>query len=354
MVMTENTARLRAVIAADLSEELCQEIERAEPRIEVVRDHSLYRPMRWAADWGGDPAHTRTAEEQAAFDAMIDSADVLFSIPDTDPAALARTVRANPGLRWVHVMAAGGGAQVKAAGLSEDELSRVAFTTSAGVHGSTLAEFAVFGVLAGAKNLPRLQQAQREHFWDDRWEMKHLDEMTVLVIGLGGIGKAVATRLSAFGATVWGTSRSGTPVEGVDRLIGLDELQEAVSQVDAIVVTLPGTAQTEHLVGEELLSAVKPGVIVTNVGRGTVIDEKALLAALEDGRVAYAALDVFEVEPLAADSPLWDHPRVLVSPHTAALSQQEDARIVRLFLDNVARLLDDAPLRNRVNTVEFY
>ncbi|MGK9221529.1 MULTISPECIES: D-2-hydroxyacid dehydrogenase [unclassified Microbacterium] len=352
--MTESTGRLRAVIATDLSEQLCRELERREPRLEIVRDPSLCRPMRWPADWGGDPAHVRSPAEQEAFDALVDSADILFSIPDTDPAALARTVRANPRLRWVHVMAAGGGAQVKAAGLTEEELDRVVFTTSAGVHGSTLAEFAVFGVLAGAKELPRLQQAQREHAWDDRWTMRHLDEMTVLVVGLGGIGKAVVSRFAAFGARVWGTSRSGRPVDGVERIVPVDELASAVGEVDAIVVTLPGTAQTEHLIGEEVLRAVKPGVIVTNVGRGSVIDEAALLAALDDGRVSYAALDVFEVEPLPDRSPLWDHPRVLVSPHTAALSTQEDARIMRLFADNARRLLDGEPLRNVVDTVEFY
>ncbi|GAA4778583.1 D-2-hydroxyacid dehydrogenase [Microbacterium gilvum] len=352
--MTESTGRLRAVVAADLSEELCQEIERLEPRLEVVRDHRLYRPMRWPADWGGDPAHVRTDQEQSAFDALVDSADILFSLPDTDPGALARTVRANPRLRWVHVMAAGGGAQVKAADLTREELDRVVFTTSAGVHGSTLAEFAVFGVLAGAKDLPRLQRAQADRAWDDRWTMRHLDEMTVLVVGLGGIGAAVAQRFAAFGSTVWGTSRSGRPVDGVDRLVPLDELHAAAGAADAIVVTLPGTDQTTHLVGEELLQAAKPGVIVANVGRGTVIDERALLSALDDGRVSFAALDVFEVEPLPQESPLWSHPRVLVSPHTAALSTQEDARIARLFADNARRLLDGEPLRNVVDTVEFY
>ncbi|MGO1768622.1 MAG: D-2-hydroxyacid dehydrogenase [Microbacterium sp.] len=352
--MTESTGRLRVVVATALTEELCQEIERLEPRVEVVRRHELYRPMRWAADWGGDPDHERTADEARAFDELIDSADALFSIPDTDPAALARTVRANPRLKWVQIMAAGGGAQVRAAGLTAEELERVRFTTSAGVHGPTLAEFAVFGVLAGAKDLPRLQRTQRDGVWEGRWEMRHLDEMTVLVVGLGGIGRAAATRFAAFGARVWGTSRSGEPVEGVDRLIGMEELPEAVSEVDAIVVTLPGTESTHHLIGEDLLSRVKQGTIVTNVGRGTVIDERALTAALDDGRVAFAALDVFEEEPLPRESPLWDHPRVLVSPHTAALSAQEEPRIARLFADNARRLLDGEPMRNIVDTVEFY
>ncbi|WP_105566610.1 D-2-hydroxyacid dehydrogenase [Microbacterium halophytorum] len=352
--MTDSTPRLRVVVGTDLAEELCREIERLEPRVEVVRDHSLYKPMRWAADFDGDPAQVRTPDEQRRFEEMVDSADVLFSIPDVDPAALARTVRTNPKLRWVQIMAAGGGGQVKAAGLSDDELDRVVFTTSAGVHGATLAEYAVFGVLAGAKDLPRIRAAQASGTWEGRWEMRHVEDMTVLVLGLGGIGAAAAARFSALGATVWGTSRSGRAVDGVDRVVPLEELGDVVGEVDAVVATLPGTDSTRHLIDADLLSAAKPGVIITNVGRGTVIDERALVAALDDGRVSFAALDVFEHEPLAADSPLWSHPRVLVTPHTAALSAEEPRRIAELFAHNARRFLDGEPLRNVVDTVEFY
>jgi phosphoglycerate dehydrogenase-like enzyme len=184
--------------------------------------------------------------------------------------------------------------------------------------------------------------------------MRQLDEMTVLIVGLGGIGAECARRFHALGARVWGTTRSGEAVAGVDRLIPLDELRDAVAHVDAIVVTLPGTAQTHHLIGADILDAVKPGAIVANVGRGTVIDEEALLDALDDGRIAFAALDVFEQEPLADASPLWAHPRVLVSPHTAALSSKEEERIARRFAENAARLLDGEPLTAVVDTVEFY
>lgn len=348
------TRSLRAVGAVPLSEEHCRLIERLEPRVEVVRDAALLPPMRGPADWSGDPAHVRTAEEQRAFDALVDSAEALFGIPDVDPAALARTIAANPRLRWVMTTAAGGGGQVKAAGLDRAALDRVVFTTSAGVHGGPLAEFAVFGVLAGAKDLPRLARQQDEKSWTDRWEMRQLDEMTVLVVGLGGIGAECARRFHALGARVWGTTRSGAPVEGVDRLIPLDDLVAAVAEVDAVVVTLPGTDQTHHLISAEVLAAVKPGVIVASVGRGTVIDEEALLGALDDGRVSFAALDVFEVEPLPAESPLWRHPNVLVSPHTAALSSKEEERIVRRFAENATRLLDGEPMRAVVDTVEFY
>lgn len=352
--MTGTEKKLRAVVAVPLREDLCRLIEELEPRLEVVRDHSLMAPMRGPADWSGDPDHTRTPSEQQAFDDLVDSADVLFGIPDVDAAALARTVSANPRLRWVMTTAAGGGASVKAAGLDRADLDRIVFTTSAGVHGGPLAEFAVFGVMAGAKNLPRLITDQRSRTWPDRWEMRQLDEMTVLVVGLGGIGAECARRFHALGARVWGTTRSGEPVAGVDRLVPLDELIDAVAQVDAIVVTLPGTAQTHHLIGRDVFDAVKPGAIITNVGRGTVIDEGALLGALDDGRIAFAALDVFEQEPLDDASPLWTHPHVLVSPHTAALSSKEEERIARRFAENAARLLDGEPLSAVVDTVEFY
>ncbi|KAB1657920.1 D-2-hydroxyacid dehydrogenase [Pseudoclavibacter chungangensis] len=352
--MTETTPRLRVAVGVDLKESLCELVERLEPRVELVRDHTLYHPMRGPADWSGDPAFTRTAEQQRAFDELVDSADALFGIPDVDPAALTRTVRANPRLRWVHATAAGGGGQVKAASLTNEELERVAFTTSAGVHGETLAEFALFGVLAGAKDLPRLQAQQSRREWSDRWEMRQLDEMTVLVVGLGGIGAAAARKFHALGATVLGTTRSGEPVEGVDRLVPIEELDAAAAEADAVVVTLPGTTATEGLLGESFFANVKPGAIVSNVGRGTVIDEDALLAALRDGRVSFAALDVFAVEPLPADSPLWSEPNVLVSPHTAALNSAEEIRIARLFAENARHLLDGEPLKNRVDTVEFY
>jgi phosphoglycerate dehydrogenase-like enzyme len=345
---------LRVVVATPLAEEHCKLIERLEPRIVLVRDQSLYPPMRHPADFSGDPSFRRTASQQQAFEAMLDSADALYGIPDVDPVALKRTVDANPALRWVHTMAAGGGGQVKAAGLTRDQLGRIVFTTSAGVHGGPLAEFAVFGVFAGAKDLGRLIAQQRERDWSGRWQMRQVSEMTVLVVGLGGIGREVAKKLSALGATVIGTSRHLRAVAHVDRLIKVGEIESTVSEVDAIVLTLPGTAATEKLIGADVLAAVKPGTILVNVGRGTVVDEDALLPALRNGRVGFAALDVFATEPLPQDSPLWSEPNVLVSPHTAALNVAEDRLIAELFAANATRFLDGDELANKVDTVDFY
>lgn len=342
------------MVATPLAEEHCELIERLEPRIDLVRDQSLYPPMRHPADFEGDPSFRRTPDQQRDFEQILDSAEALYGIPDVDPAALKRTADNNPGLRWVHTMAAGGGGQIKAAGLSEEQLRRIVFTTSAGVHGGPLAEFAVFGVLAGAKDLPRLLAQQRDRNWSGRWEMRQVSEMTVLVVGLGGIGQEVAQKLSALGAMIIGTSRRGRPVEHVDRLINVTDIVSAVLEVDAIVVTLPGTAATDKLIGAEVLAAVKPGSILVNVGRGTVVDEEALLPALRDGRISLAALDVFATEPLPQDSPLWSEPNVLVSPHTAALNAAEDRLIAELFAANATRFLNGDELANKVDTVDFY
>lgn len=342
-------------MAVTLDDASAARIQAAEPRIELLRDPALTRPWRWTGDWEGDPDWERSPEQQAAFEAMLDGADALFGLPDVSPAALARTVRANPRLRWVHTTAAGGGGQVRAAELTGEELERVTVTTSAGMHATTLAEWAVFGVLAGAKGLRTLEADQASRTWGDgRRIMRHVSEMTVLVVGLGGIGKVVAERFSGLGATVWGTTRSGEPVEHVDRLVPIDELAEVARQVDAIVVTLPGTAHTTGLVGADVLDGVRADTILVNVGRGTVIDEDALLDALDAGRIGFAALDVTAVEPLPAESRLWDHPGVLLSPHTAALSVQEPRRITELFVANATRLLDGEPLQNVMSTKEFY
>lgn len=350
--MTPKT--LKVAVATPLSEALCARIESMVPEIELLRDQSLLPPMRHPADFAGDPGFRRTPEQEAQFEALLNEAEVLYGIPDVDPQRLAKVVETNPGLRWVHVMAAGGGGQVKAAGLSSDALERVMFTTSAGVHGGPLAEYAVFGVLAGAKQLPRIMAQQRDHHWGDRWMMGQISEQQVLILGLGGIGREVARRLSLLDMHVLGVSRQQRMVPHVDEIIPPSQLRDGVRRADAIVIALPGTDATEGLIDAELLAEMKPGVTIVNVGRGTVIDEPALIEALQRQHVGLAVLDVTASEPLDNASPLWDLPNVLLTPHTAALSDAEDRLIAEFFADNARRYLNGEALRNRVDTVEFY
>ena len=342
--------RVRVVVATAQTPQNIELLRVREPRVDVVFEPELLGPPsdNWMV------RHQRTPADQARFEAVVDTAEVLFGVPDHSGKSLARTVAANPALRWVHTIPAGGGQQVKAAHLEADALARIVFTTSAGVHAEPLAEFAVFGVMAGAKLLPYLRTAQIRHEWAPRKPMGLAPDMTVAVVGLGSIGRLTASKLAGLGYRVVGVHRRPVEVPGVAQVYLTDKLAEVAATVDAIVLALPGTTETEGMLSREVLAAIKPGASVVNVGRGSTVDESALIEALSDGRVGFAALDVTAVEPLPADSPLWDLPNVLISPHTAAISVHEARLITELFARNATAFLDGLPLENVVNTVLFY
>lgn len=341
----------RVVIATPIEDRWVELIRTRAPRAEVVHLPDLMPRMRFPGDYAGDPTFRRTPQEQSTFDAALDRATVLLGIPDLDPAALRAVVDRNPRLHWVHTMAAGGGAQLRAAALDEEQLRRVRVTTSAGVHGGPLAEFALLGLLAGIKQLPKLQADQHHRRWPERRPVPELSGSTVIVLGSGGIARTVQERLTALGVRVLLTTRDRTK-KTADRIL-LDDVPAALAQVRGLVCALPGTDATHHLVDDDFLRAAR-GLVLVNVGRGSVVSESSLLRAIDAGRVGFAALDVTEVEPLPASSALWGRAEVLLSPHTAALSTEEERRIAELFADNLNRFIDGRPLRNLVDTVEFY
>jgi phosphoglycerate dehydrogenase-like enzyme len=168
---------------------------------------------------------------------------------------------------------------------------------------------------------------------------------------MGGIGLETAHRLQALGCTVIGVARHD--VEGFET-VRSEGFADAAAHADAIVLALPGTELTRGMLSADVLARVTPGTTIVNVGRGNTIDEPALIAALEDGRVGLAVLDVTSVEPLPQDSPLWTLPNVVLAPHMAATTEANEVRIAHLFLENARRLLAGEELLNRVNTVEFY
>jgi phosphoglycerate dehydrogenase-like enzyme len=177
----------------------------------------------------------------------------------------------------------------------------------------------------------------------------------VLLVGLGGLGREIARRLAALGVEVWGVRRSDAAApEGVARLVRPDELLDALGQAAALVVAAPSTAETRRMIGAAELAALPRGAIVVNIARGTLLDEAALVDALRSGHLGGAALDVTEVEPLPPDSPLWDLPNVLLSPHKMSIVEAENGLIVDLFVDNLRRFLDGRPLRNVFDPARGY
>lgn len=345
---------MQVVVATPVEEELVARLRTVDERLEIHFEPELLPPPRYPSDHGGERGFRRTPDEQRRFEELVASAEVLYGIPGDTPEGLAWAVRTAPGLRFVQATAAGAGQQVRAAALAPEELRRVAVASASGVHAVPLAEWSLLGILAFTKNLPRLLADERDRSWP-HYPNPELRGATLLVVGVGAIGVEVARLAAAFGMRVTGVKRD--PAEEtpyVDAVHPPERLRELVAEADAIVVTLPLTDETRGMVDRETIAHMKDGVILVNVGRGGVIDEDALVDALRSGKIRGAALDVFTTEPLPPESPLWELPNVLVSPHTAALSVHENERIVELFARNLLHYLRGEELESRVRTSVFY
>ena len=354
-MMNTMTSKTTVAIAVPLEAELVDRLRAVDPSVTVLYDPELLPPERFPADHSGDPEFRRTPEQEERYWSMLNQAQVLYGLPNESPAGLARIARENPHLQWVHCMAAGAGGAVKASGLDQETLQKFKVTTSAGVHALPLAEFAALGILNGFKRSAELAQDQAAKVWPElRTPTRLVSGSTLVVAGLGEIGLETARIARALGMKVSGTKRTVEPIEGIDQVSDNDGLVGLLANADAVVNTLPGTRYTEGLFNRDVFSAMRPGTVFVNVGRGTVVDEEALLEALDNGQVSYACLDVFAVEPLPRESPLWNHPRVMVSPHTSALSAAENRLIAERFAGNLRIFLDGGDLPHLVDTVHFY
>ncbi|MFL5577938.1 MAG: D-2-hydroxyacid dehydrogenase [Gemmatimonadaceae bacterium] len=267
---------------------------------------------------------------------------------------------AAPRLRWVHSAAAG------VAGLLFPELVRsdVVLTNSAGIMAVPIAEHVIGGIIHLLRSFDVAIALQREGRWEkapfvgDRARMRELAECRALVVGTGGIGRAVGERLAALGArSVVGVRRRvelGAPA-GFERVVPAAGLDAELPAADVVVLATPLTGETSRLMTAERLDRLPPDAIVVNVARGALLDEGALAERVASGRLRGAVLDVFEEEPLASSSPLWQLPQILLTPHVSAVSPARFwERELSLFLENWRRYDAGAPLRNVVDKVAGY
>lgn len=336
------------VIATPLEAEHVERLRQVNPRLDVAYEADLMPPPRYPSDHHGVDGFERTPEDEARFTELVAGAEVVLGFPGELPTGLAWVVRTAPRLRFLQAMYAGAGQQLRAAHLTPEELDRVTFASSAGVHATPLAEWSMFGLLTFTKGLPRLLEDKAARHWD-HYPGDELRGKTLLVVGVGEIGREVVRLARAFGMNVLGVKRNAD-----GEWACVDRLREFAARADAIVVTLPLTDETAGLIDRETINAMPDGAIFVNVGRGGVVDEDALIDALRSGKLRGAALDVFATEPLPESSPLWRLDNVLLSPHTAALSIHENARIVELFAENLRRYLAGEELVNRIDTDLFY
>lgn len=341
-------------IATPLEPELVARIAAVDDRLQVRYKPDLLPPLRFPGDHRGVASFHRTPEQEKRWQVLLAEAEVLFGLPGDSPQGLADAVHGVNRLRWVQATAGGAGEQVAAAGLSHEEQNRVLITRAGGVHARPLAEFAMFGLLAVTKGLPRLRADTSARRWE-HYPMGELAGATVLVVGLGSVGAEVARLAKAFGMRVIAVNRTGrTDSPHVDEVRTSRFLGDLLPVAHAVVLTLPLTDQTRGLIDAAAIARMHSGAVLVDIGRGGVVDEQALVTALQQGRLAGAALDVFAVEPLPPGSPLWDLPNVLISPHTAGLSVRENERIIDLFSENLRRYLAGTELLWRVHPTRFY
>ncbi|MBF6591059.1 MAG: D-2-hydroxyacid dehydrogenase [Ktedonobacterales bacterium] len=235
-------------------------------------------------------------------------------------------------------------------------------TTANGVHAIPISEFVLSLMLQFARQWPEIHRVQREAAWPDHlgWERLHGHELagaTMGVVGLGAIGRQVARLGRALGMRVLATrhsARAGERDPEVDLLVPPDHLDDLLAEADYVILCLPSTPATHYLIRREHLQRMKPSAFLINISRGEIVDEEALIAALRAGAIAGAGLDVFESEPLPADSPLWRLPNVIISPHIAGVTDRYSQRFTDLLLANIGRYRAGAPLRNVVDAGRGY
>ena len=336
---TDWETRPRELLEADL-----QQLAAIDPRIEVIEARYL-ETSELRGQRGADPtrdlrhlAPPLTAEQREAFARVevVVAMDLPFGVAEFAPR-----------LRWVQGMGAGV-SQLASAGLAD---AGIRLTTAAGVNAVSISEFVIARLLQMWKRLPEIDARAAEHAWEPTYG-REVAGLTLGVAGLGAIGREVARRGRALGMTVLAQRRSARPGDvdaDVDELFGPGGLPEVLRRSDAVVAALPETADTVDLFDAKLFAEMRPGALFVNVGRGSAVVEPALIEALQSGHLAGAAIDVARTEPLPADSPLWDAPQLLISPHSATAPAKFWSNLHELFRDNLSRYLRGAPLRNEVD-----
>lgn len=296
-----------------------------------------------------ESAEVRFAPDGEALERELPGAEALF-VWDFRSGELRRGWEHADGLRWVHVAGAG----VDAVLFPELVESGVTVTNSRGVFDRPIAEYVLGLMLTFAKDLRATIEHQRAKEWVHR-ETETLGGKRLLVVGAGPIGREVARLSRPLGMHAEGVARTARERDAdFERVISDEDLDAALPEADYVVVAAPLTDRTRGMFGPERFAKLKPGARFINVGRGPIVDETALLGALRGGRLSGAALDVFETEPLPEDSPLWDEPRVLVSPHMSGDFAGWLDALGELFAENYGRWSRGEALLNVVDKRRGY
>lgn len=322
--------QVTVAVGFPVRDEVLEAIGRVDPRVRVVHLPGIARP-------GAPGAGADEWKQQLA------GADVLFG-----PTSIPREfIEAAPNLRWFQVINAG------VDRLAQEGLLDRGFvvTNVSGLVAVSIAEWVMGTALMLAKNLHQAVRAQGERRWS-AWRVGELAGQTMGIAGLGAIGRETARRARAFDMRVIASRRTAAPGAAdpdCDEVVSYDDLARLLRESDYLVLCVPLTAETHHLIGARELAMMKPTATLVNIARGAVVDQEALIAALRQGTIAAAALDVFDPEPLPAESPLWGMENVIMTPHISGSIEGYGRRSAELFVENLGRFVSGEKLMNVVD-----
>lgn len=338
-----NPIKITVTSGMPVPEPLLDELRAMDPRLRVQAVPAEQRPFLQAGR-GDDP--DPAARALAATLAETEIVLVSFELPRDLP-------QRTPKLRWLHTFAAGVERLVEWGFLDHG----IPVTNGSGPTATPIAEYILMTLLMLSRNATCFVRSQDAHRWE-RQPGNELRGKTVGIVGLGNIGREAGRLATAFGCRVIGIRRSVTAaqghVQGVDLLLPPSDLPRLLAESDFVVLTAPATAETAALIDEAALRRMKRSAFLINIARGSLVDEAALLAALKEERLAGAALDVFQQEPLPPDSGLWDCERVIVTPHNSPASEHFMRRQIDLAKENLRRYLNGEPLLNLVTSDRGY
>jgi phosphoglycerate dehydrogenase-like enzyme len=327
-----------------LADEHLSEIGDVDPRVRVLR---AYKEADPEARGRGDEG---TALEGEALMAMVEEAEIIFGF--RFPVEWLEDARK---LKWVQLASAGSDHMLRL-GLHERRPDLL-LTTASGVHEIPISEHIVAMVLHFARGFHRAVRNQARGEWE-RFSVEEAHGKTACLIGYGPIARRAATLLEVLGMRVVAVRASIAEqqpgFEAIERFYPPEELNDVLAESDYVIIAAPRTPRTEGMVGAEQLRAMKKSAVLVNISRGALVDEPALIEALQSGEIAGAALDVFAQEPLPPESPLWGMPNVLITPHISGSNPHYDRRVTDLFVDNLKRYLGGEPLRNQVDMERGY
>ena len=339
------------MITYHLADDLVERVRNADPRVEVLYEPELLGEPRYMNDQHGSQVERTPLQEERWLE-LLDQADIIFGYISRPYAP--KLTELAPKVKWIQSPSAGIASAVKRAGWDKTD---ILLTTASGMHATPLAEFCVMSMLMFVKDYFHMAEEKKLKHWQ-RTCTTELRTKTLAVIGLGNVGGEVARLSRGMGMRVLGTKRTTKGVDpesvNVDKLYPQENFHMMLSEADFVVIIVPLNDETRGMMGRQEIAAMKKGSVLINIARGAIVDEPALIEALQSGHLAGLAADVFSREPLPPESPLWDMPNVIISPHSASTADTENAKLTEIFLDNLERFLAGKPMRNLLNKELLY